>query len=105
VNPPPSEDRCDVCGERAFEGRGGVRLCGPCAWIVDGGDWLDQLIATIARYPQLFDRLSVERLELVARRLRERGVLDKFVGLSDREAVGLALTTREGMVIPAKPRT
>src|SRR4029077_6214399 len=94
MNPPPSEDRCDVCGERAFEGRGSVGLCGPCAGSGDGGDWLDQLIATIARYPQLFDRLSKERLELVRDRLRERGELDRFAGLSDREAVGLALTTR-----------
>jgi hypothetical protein len=105
VNPPPLEYRCDVCGERAFEGRGDVRLCGPCAWIMDGGSWLDQLIAMIRRYPRLFDRLSKERLELVRDRLRERGELDRFAGLSDREAVGLALTTRGEIDTRVKTRT
>jgi hypothetical protein len=63
------------------------------------------MIATIVRYPRLFDRLSKERLELVRDRLRERGELDRFAGLSDREAVGLALTTRGEIDTRVKTRT
>jgi hypothetical protein len=106
MNPPSeNEERCDVCGGEASHGRAGVKLCHACAWIVDGSDGRDYLIATIRRYPQLFDRLSVGRFAVVRDRLRERGELDRFVGLSDREAVGLALTTRGEIDKPAKPST
>lgn len=99
MNPSPKKEerRCDVCGGApVHQGVGSLGFCDQCMWVVEGGDWIDQLIATLVRHPRLIDRLATypERFGMVHRRLREQGHLDRYAGLSDREAVGLWLTTR-----------